>query len=303
MRKLDQVSKTLAVRAVVVDSGIFRRTGGPQEVFRNTMRTFDTSVTMPTKEMLVKQVRKELRDRGLDAIGKPWVVRQRLDEARETTEDIETLVSGGVPQPTTPPTAVAQTPDDIRARYAGKLRAKLADGMSTPDHAKPTDGDAGVLAAGRDAIATTTKRFRHGPPGLRTFLDFITARSMLLALLGSDDAHHDELNDLASQGVNFDLVASRDIPFATVCDDLDLQPSNVLALAHDHRLVLDASRSGALTCLLAPEGGPSSAPVLKTPDFTVATCQDCIDLINDLNGISYRHTVPVFPASPSSSAM
>eukprot|EP00635_Sarcinochrysidales_sp_CCMP3193_P014409 CAMPEP_0118902268 /NCGR_PEP_ID=MMETSP1166-20130328/7632_1 /TAXON_ID=1104430 /ORGANISM="Chrysoreinhardia sp, Strain CCMP3193" /LENGTH=336 /DNA_ID=CAMNT_0006841473 /DNA_START=11 /DNA_END=1021 /DNA_ORIENTATION=- len=331
-RKLERVSSSLSIRGVFVDSRIFRRAAKAEAVHRNPMRVFDPNVEMPTKDMLTKQVRMELRSRGLDAIGKPWVVKRRLDDAREE-EDVGSLVAAveglrgrrreeelsSDDRQKKEPTTTTLSADPLgpgsfsgdaaaaRLRYAAKLRAKLG-GDGVPSSFDEAAGDAAALAAGREAVASFAAppkggAFRHGPPGLRTLLHFVRARSMVLALLVRDAAD-DEVREITENGgATFDVVHDRgDVRGA--CDVLGLDPARVLALADDDDALLrEASRAGALTCLLEDDEslgrrqqqrGLSSTTTTKRADYVVGSCQEVIDVINDLNGISYRATVPVF---------
>ena len=95
MKELQRYGRNLEVQALVVDAQIFRRKGGAP--LQASALAFDSSrkvaggQQVASKEMLTKAVREELRARGLDAIGKPWVVRERLDQARSEAEELASL--------------------------------------------------------------------------------------------------------------------------------------------------------------------------------------------------------------------
>lgn len=288
-RKLTAVGQQLKVRALAVDAQIFRRTS-PKGTEPRDLRVSARldGATLATKDMLTKQVRHELKKRGLDSIGKPWTVRERLDEAREL-EDISRL-QGNAERPKTAPEGVRQT--DVRAKYAAKLRGKL--------DAPPTDkdGDAALLHAARQ-VATTPSRWRLGPPGLRTLLDFAVARSMSLVLVTRKDTTDQELDELVRQSTRFDLVHRED-DLAAACAELDVAHHQTLAffdaLGSENDVasrIGDAKRAGILTCLLRDVALEASTGRPR-PDFHVETCADVINIINDLNGISYRTNVPVY---------
>lgn len=290
-RKLTAVGQQLKVRALAVDAQIFRRTspkGSEPKDLRVSAR-LDTA-TLATKDMLTKQVRHELKKRGLDAIGKPWTVRERLDEAREL-EDISRLQgTPEVPQQKLTPQVPQQT--DVRAKYAAKLRGKLD--APPPDK----DGDAALLQAARQ-VATTPSRWRLGPPGLRTLLDFAVARSMSLVLVARADTTDQELEELLRQSTRFDLV-HREGDLVAACAKLDVAHHQTLAFFDDRgsenddvSRIGDAKRAGILTCLLRDAAVTASTGRAR-PDFHVDTCADVINIINDLNGISYRTNVPVY---------
>ena len=94
-KALQRYGRNLEVQALVVDAQIFRRKGGAP--LQASALAFDSSrkvaggQQVASKEMLTKAVREELRARGLDAIGKPWVVRERLDQARSEADELASL--------------------------------------------------------------------------------------------------------------------------------------------------------------------------------------------------------------------
>lgn len=180
LRALTSVGQTLVMKALLVDAQLFRRKNNEvvtESGVSHLSSRFDPTV-LQTKEMLTKQVRAELRKRGLDAIGKPWAVRQRLEEARKSEEEqLEALVSKIGEEPSM--RAARAVPGmDIRAKYAGKLRDRLGTSVST---SKTEKGDANVLRIGREAVSSFNddgerkSRWRIGPPGKAT---------MLFALIG-----------------------------------------------------------------------------------------------------------------------
>ena len=95
VKELQRYGRNLEVQALVVDAQIFRRKGGAP--LQASALAFDSSrkvaggQQVASKEMLTKAVREELRARGLDAIGKPWVVRERLDQARSEAAELASL--------------------------------------------------------------------------------------------------------------------------------------------------------------------------------------------------------------------
>lgn len=175
LRALTSVGQTLVMKALLVDAQLFRRKNNEVVTDANIPHLasrFDPSV-LHTKEMLTKQVRAELRKRGLDAIGKPWTVRRRLEEARKSEEEqLDTLVSK-IGEESSTRAARAVPVMDIRAKYAGKLRDRLGNGGLT---SKTETGDANALRAGREAVSSFNdaregkSRWRIGPPGMATVL-------------------------------------------------------------------------------------------------------------------------------------
>ncbi|KAJ8599872.1 hypothetical protein CTAYLR_010365 [Chrysophaeum taylorii] len=312
IKALTSVGQTLTVRALLVDTHLFRRSnvsvgGGSAPTDLRVSSRFDTSKTAP-KEMLTKEVRHELRARGLDPIGKAWTVKKRLEEAREL--EAVARIGGDAPRP-----APSQTPD-LRAKYAEKLRHRMADGApSAPTTGGENEGDAAALQAAREAVASfgsggdeasrSSSRWRIGPPGMRTLLEFAAARSMFLVLLTRLETSEQELSELLKQAaVHFDVVqgaAAAEDGVRAACCELGLEPHQTLAFVDDVAAARGAGRAGALACVLLREEPSSSGNNIKVSDakrgrseHVVSACSDVVNIINDLNGISYRAGVPVY---------
>lgn len=295
LRALTSVGQTLKMRALLVDAHLFRRQERKEESPKATLRVstrFDPT-ELQTSEMLTKQVRAELRKRGLDAIGKPWMVRQRLEEARqaESVEALAKAIGGGSDETAKPDTLPVV---DVRAKYAAKLRAAGVTGPAERDA-----GDAVALEAARAAIArqkeSPSSKWRIGPSGMRNLLDFAAARSMGLALIARVDISDHELAELRRQvAVQFDVVQRLTTDEAdavqVVCEALGIEPYQTLAFVDDRRAARDAGRAGALSCLLASDGDNTLAD-RSAADHVVSSCAAVQDIINDINGTSYRAAV------------
>ena len=223
VKELQRYGRNLEVQALVVDAQIFRRKGGAP--LQASALAFDSSrkvaggQQVASKEMLTKAVREELRARGLDAIGKPWVVRERLDQARSEAAELASLEEslGAETAPDEAPAEAAPEPaapaaaGGIAAKYAAKLAAKRGDGAP----ATPTPGDADLLSSAKALVEAAdaqrnneeSSRWRMGPPGLKGLLTHASRRSMALAVVARPDTTPRELSDLTSQaGVAFDVV-------------------------------------------------------------------------------------------------
>uniref|UniRef100_A0A7S3NPI0 Uncharacterized protein n=1 Tax=Aureoumbra lagunensis TaxID=44058 RepID=A0A7S3NPI0_9STRA len=320
-RKLTDVGKRLNVQLVLIDSHLFRRVCGTQqeEVPASLRPSWDRVGTqLQTKDMLVKQVRAELKARNLDSIGKPFEIRKRLQEARDdeaTTQNEEVLLSqimGTTPdeRPTTAQEKKKPNEEtDLRAKYAARLRAKISSGSNSNHDVEMNE--AKYLAEAKKHTSGTNK-FRSGPPGLKSLLDFIHARSMLLGLLTRPDTSNTELNELSTQN-SFDFILESNNQMtsesvARACKELDIERHKTLVLVDDPAAISPSQRAGAIACLMLYEDQihnkaagnqherwhiPSST-LTRKPDFSVSHCNQVISLINELNGISFRHTVPVY---------
>ena len=307
MRSLSAVGQTLKVRAVCVDAQLFRRTGGAERVASPlafaSLRGDPASIA--TKDMLTKAVRQELKDRGLDSIGKPWAVRERLDQARSEADELAGLESaiGGAAAPPEEEKRETKPPEfggGVAAKYAAKLAAKR-NGATAPVGAAAASagGDAAILSGARELAALDDARrndskWRMGPPGMKSLLTFAAARSMSIALVARPDTPDGEVDELLKQaGVTFDVVArAADDALGDALAALDLAPHQVLSFCDDLESVLQGKRRRLHTCVLDDDDAPLPARRDRRPDFNVAKCSDVCHVINDLNGISWRAPGP-----------
>ena len=303
VKELQRYGRNLLVQALVVDAQIFRRKGGAP--LQASALAFDSSrkvaggQQVASKEMLTKAVREELRARGLDAIGKPWVVRERLDQARSEADELASLEKSlGVETPAVAPAEAAPEPDappagGIAAKYAAKLAAKRGDGAP----ATPTQGDADLLSSAKALVEAAdaqrnneeSSRWRMGPPGLKGLLTHASRRSMALAVVARPDTSPRELSDLTSQaGVAFDVVVDGDDALDAAVDALGLEPHRVLAFVDDAALLREAKRCDLRTVQFVGDGEELPVRRDRRPDYDVSACADVVGVIDELNGLSFR---------------
>ena len=322
-KALQRYGRNLEVQALVVDAQIFRRKGGAP--LQASALAFDSSrkvaggQQVASKEMLTKAVREELRARGLDAIGKPWVVRERLDQARSEAAELETLenslgvetapadaargasastvLASGAPSDQPDASAAPDPPDaiagGIAAKYAAKLAAKRGDGAP----ATPTPGDADLLSSAKALVEAAdaqrnneeSSRWRMGPPGLKGLLTHASRRSMALAVVARPDTTPRELADLTSQaGVAFDVVVEGEGGIDAAVDQLGLAPHRVLAFVDDTTLLREAKRRELRTVQFVGENEELPVRRDRRPDYDVSACADVVGVIDELNGLSFR---------------
>jgi len=301
VKELQRYGRNLEVQALVVDAQIFRRKGGAP--LQASALAFDSSrkvaggQQVASKEMLTKAVREELRARGLDAIGKPWVVRERLDQARSEAEELAGLEKslGAEKAPTEAPAEAAPEPaappaGGIAAKYAARLAAKRGDGAP----ATPTPGDADLLSSAKALVEAAdaqrnneeSSRWRMGPPGLKGLLTHASRRSMALAVVARPDTSPRELSDLTSQaGVAFDVVVEG---IDAAVDQLGLEPHRVLAFVDDSALLREAKRRELRTVQFVGENEELPVRRDRRPDYDVSACADVVGVIDELNGLSFR---------------
>jgi hypothetical protein len=315
VKELQRYGRNLEVQALVVDAQIFRRKGGAP--LQASALAFDSSrkvaggQQVASKEMLTKAMREELRARGLDAIGKPWVVRERLDQARSEAAELagleqslgvetapaEAVPASGAPSDEPDASAAPDPPDaitgGIAAKYAAKLAAKRGEGAS----ATPTPGDADLLSSAKALVEAAdaqrnneeSSRWRMGPPGLKGLLTHAARRSMALAVVARPDTTPRELADLTSQaGVAFDVVADGEGGIDAAVDALGLAPHRVLAFVDDSALLSQAKRCDLRTVQFVGENEELPVRRDRRPDYDVSACADVVGVIDELNGLSFR---------------
>ena len=303
VKELQRYGRNLEVQALVVDAQIFRRKSGAP--LQASALAFDSSrkvaggQQVASKEMLTKAVREELRARGLDAIGKPWVVRERLDQARSEAAEVASLEQSlGVETPAVAPAEAAPEPDappagGIAAKYAAKLAAKRGDGAP----ATPTPGDADLLSSAKALVEAAdaqrnneeSSRWRMGPPGLKGLLTHASRRSMALAVVARPDTSPRELADLTSQaGVAFDVVVEGEGGIDAAVDQLGLVPHRVLVFVDDSALLGQAKARDLRTVQFVGDGEELPVRRDRRPDYDVSACADVVGVIDELNGLSFR---------------
>ena len=305
VKELQRYGRNLLVQALVVDAQIFRRKGGAP--LQASALAFDSSrkvaggQQVASKEMLTKAVREELRARGLDAIGKPWVVRERLDQARSEADElaslekslgVETAPAEAQAEAAPEPDAPAAPAGGIAAKYAARLAAKRGDGAP----AAPTPGDADLLSSAKALVEAADaqrnndeSRWRMGPPGLKGLLTHAARRSMALAVVARPDTSPRELSDLTSQaGVAFDVVVDGEGGMDAAVDQLGLEPHRVLAFVDDSALLREAKRRELRTVQFVGENEELPVRRDRRPDYDVSACADVVGVIDELNGLSFR---------------
>ena len=340
LKSLSRVGAKLEVRALLVDAALFRRSGGNAERVASPL-AFDgvrrSGSEILSKDMLTKQVREELRARGLDGVGKPWVVRARLDDARGAEAAEVASIDVGVVGNAASSLAAAPRASDAAAedaaadaaaenaaadaaaadgrayadaaapaapsvadKYAAKLRSKTGTAVAASVASAPGDADllssARTLAAKddlRNRDAAEESRWRLGPPGLRSLLAHAAKRSMAVALVARPDTKSRELDDVVAQaGVAFDVISNVRGDDGGALDaallDLNLEPHRVLAFASDEAFCSVAKKRRLRTVLFVGAGESLPARHDRRPDHDVAACADVVDVIDDLNGPSFR---------------
>ncbi|KAJ1462800.1 hypothetical protein M885DRAFT_610825 [Pelagophyceae sp. CCMP2097] len=331
MRALTKTGQTLRVRALLVDMALFRRRA-PATGASAVVAAPRDAATLKTKDMLVDEVRAELRDRGLDGIGKPQFLRTQLDKIRrdnDEADEVESLARAlQIDAPVEPePTAVEAAAvaeaakaaalkhdfSDIRSKYALKLRARLGEGsVPTMAATKSSPGVGGASAKAESAFLASARaeavkrdeqladmRLVLGPPGLKSLLEFAAKRSMSVALVaGAESTERDCAQVLEQCGFEFDAVIDNS---ETAADyETECFRKACATLHVDASKVLALTDDANFADKARKEGLLSLIMVEENnnkpnmADYTVVNCVDIGTIINDLIGVSYRIPAPEY---------
>ena len=236
------LSKGLPLRAVIFDARSLLRlpgepSGAPKSNVSVALRNPEQLVaTGNVKEMLQKEIREALKERGSDPVGKRWELEVRLEallavereeaairskhvspgesDVKAASETVVTALSSSqaeaklVPSPTGTDvearTTEATSALSVRAKYADKLRNR-----------------AGVSLTSSGGLASTTDRHRtipayqrpdsswHMQPGVRNLLTYLDMRGMLRGVLPS---HDDKVNDRDGEEEARQLARALQVP-------------------------------------------------------------------------------------------
>jgi len=209
---------------------------------------------------------------------------------------------------------------DIRSKYAQKIAARLGagDGASGTSleavsarrervDADLTSGkDAGSLAFARTAAraqdsakASEALSWAWGMPGIVDVLMYVTGRSMAIGLLSRAGDSPAQVGGMVDQlkGVLVDEVApapaaatghtreSAAAALRLLAAKMELDPKQVLVVAGDDAVLGGGRDVGLLTARYKPRGGRDGN---VTTDYDVGAIDGVPDVVNGLNGISFR---------------
>lgn len=205
-----------------------RRTG----IGKHEIRRVEELVQQKDASLLLKgELRDELKKRGLDSAGKPWVMQARLQEVfnKEKLSDMG-LGFGSTPKSSstgtsqTGGTAAGQDTDDVRAKYMAKLQEKKARMAQRAQGKGGQDGGDGADLFGQGDSDGSGQWNQNR--GTNKLLGYLQARGMRAALVLPPKGH-------AMYPVGADAVKKFQSQF-----DLDLTP--VLS-AEDGAKIVEAS--------------------------------------------------------------
>eukprot|EP00562_Extubocellulus_spinifer_P034154 CAMPEP_0178683730 /NCGR_PEP_ID=MMETSP0699-20121125/2461_1 /TAXON_ID=265572 /ORGANISM="Extubocellulus spinifer, Strain CCMP396" /LENGTH=394 /DNA_ID=CAMNT_0020328347 /DNA_START=125 /DNA_END=1309 /DNA_ORIENTATION=+ len=199
--------------------------------------------------------------------------------------------------------------NDVRSKYADKLRRKLDGGLAGVESAKMQREDAlkkgdaaGHLAARRIAsaqpVGTGSKWL--AATGTGSLLTYLTNRSMKIALLPIPNCTDEEANEAAGKRmddlqtqlaqVNFDVVVkeghlSPSDVLRKILAKVDAEAGSTLVVSDRDDYLREAKDRGFYTCRIRPMNAPRGN---VTTSYTVADVKGVEEVCNELNGISFN---------------
>lgn len=275
------IAKKLQLRAVIFDARSLQRAANEldsETEKRNKsglaaaglgstslgIRTPDALVAAGNvKEMLQREIREALKERGADIIGKPWEIQQRLAAllaAEKAEAAVRAALEGGssgsgdgsAAAPLTPPPSVAKadssssadstsssssasasSADMLRSKYATKLRTRAGVSLTAGGVLESTE-------ARRTAPLHRDQRPEqswHLQPGLRVLFTYLDMRGMVRGVIASDESAQDD--------------ASARAQAASIVKSLQVPPFSIVMPAADVALARRGERSAIVAACLA----------------------------------------------------
>ena len=266
--------------------------------------------------LLRRELRVELKRRGLDATGKPWVLRARLQEALDnglepTTAAISAAEAAGMGCfPTRGIVQGASAKEGsgggggenlvgIRAKYGDKLRALKAKAAAREASASAGSGvqastvlEGGGASGGSSASAWSLNR------GAAPLMKYLANRGMRCGLLMpsadtvSDDmlaSFHEQLDTQLDDSLTLSREAVHTFPdpdrLLQLLHARGLKPASVMLLTTQENSLRAAREAGCFSSLFLPRN--ARRPNVRA-DFTVSDLFKVQDVVEQLNGISWR---------------
>ena len=260
--------------------------------------------------LLRRELRIELKRRGLEATGKPWVLRARLQEALDngvepTTVAISAAVAAGYGLH--PNSAGVKEGGDgggsgdggseelagIRAKYGNKLRALKAKAAAREAGAGPPTISEGSQASNGGASASWSLNRGAAP-----LMKYLANRGMRCGLLMPPTdtvsepllaSFHEQLDTQLDDSLTLSREAVHTFPdpgrLLQLLHAHGLQPASVMLLTTQESTLRAAREAGCFSSLFLPRN--ARRPNVRA-DFTVSDLFKVQDVVEQLNGISWR---------------
>jgi len=195
--------------------------------------------------------------------------------------------------------------NDVRAKYAAKLRRKVDGGLAGYERAKQEHEDsvkrgdaAGHLAA--RAIASQQSASKHkwlASTGTGNLLSYVTNRSMKIALLPiplnenkeDEGFQMEEFRKQLSNQVHFDVLVKEGDHVKPilkhVLKEVGVPEGMTMVVSNRDDYLKEAKEMGMLTCRIQP---PNSRRGNVTAHYNVKTVAEVQEVVNEINGISFN---------------
>mmetsp|Transcript_5142 Transcript_5142/g.7823 ORF Transcript_5142/g.7823 Transcript_5142/m.7823 type:complete len:372 (+) Transcript_5142:144-1259(+) len=227
----------------------------------------------------------------------------------ETTSTTTTSKESSSSSPLEPQSNTAAdsnyTSNDVRAKYAAKLRRKVDGGMAGYERAKQEHEDtmkrgdaAGHLVA--RAIATQQSASKSkwlATTGTGSLLSFVTTRSMKIALLPipqndnpeKEAFHMEEFQKQLSNQVHFDVLVKEGNHakpiLKHVADTVGVPDGMTMVVSNRDDYLKEAKDRGMITCRIQPLNARRGN---VTAHYNVKSVADVQEVVNEINGISFN---------------
>lgn len=204
--------------------------------------------------------------------------------------------------------------NDIRVKYAKKLRDRVDGGLAGVDVAKGkreemlTKGDAGGHFAARSLAAANTVSTSGSKwlatTGTGNLLSFLSKRSMMITLLpsprqitlGEQETIRRDMESLTRQlpSIKFDLLLdgvteSREdragLILGKITDELETEPLTTLVVSDQDAYLKSARDLGFYTCRVRRQNAPRGN---ITANYTSESVEEVQDVVNELVGLSFN---------------
>lgn len=288
-----------------------RKTGLGEHSIR---RVDDLAEHKDASVLLKNEMRSELKKRGLDSTGKPWVLQARLQDVYDKEKAMEVLGMSGaqlgfgdsVGRATaaggrgdgalTSPLQPDNNMGDVRAKYMAKLKEKKSRAMARQEGLAGADGGAGAEMFGEKPGTQWAQN-----QGANETLRYLAARGMRAGLVmpaKSEKQVSAETLQHFQDGFDSDfstIVTAEQAqdaldkpndpaPFEWAVKQLNLDPPKVLFVTAQGKHLKAAREAGLFSCYFTTKN--ARKPDVR-PSYSVIKLSELRRVIEDLNGVSW----------------
>lgn len=272
----------------------------------HTIRRVDELLSHKDASMLLKQeMRDELKRRGLDSDGKPWVLQQRLQEVFDKEKALEVLglpaeqlgiAGGGNKAQKTGGKPEDEPVGGVRAKYMAKLKEKKQRAFARQQGVAGQGGGQGAeMFEGEPGSQWSQNK------GANEMLRYLTSRGMRVGLVmppKSEKQISGEAFEHFAGGFDADFTPilsaeqaqsmldkpSDPAPLDWAAKQLNLAPPKVLFVTTQAKQLKTARDAGMFSCHFTKKNArkPDSRP-----SYSVLTLTEMRGVVEELNGVSW----------------